>query len=256
MSSKCAHCIYGSHITETHYCKYLALTGCSRLKVVYKRLGVDHVTDEVREAMRPEHCTVFVPGPPIRDDEVRRFAVISSDPERARRAEEIRRKSQERERILRKSKKGKELKPRSEWDRGEARKLWEEGCSDGEIARRLGTSSSAVWYWRKNEGLPAVEKSNEIAKREALWRQGLTDKEIAARCGITLRCVQKWRYYHKLENNRKPNETQIQAREKREKMLAAWERGLTDREIAAEVGTSLQAVIGWRGRHHLLVNKR
>ena len=43
-------------------CAYIQITGKSRLKEVYKRLDVDRLTDEVREALRPENCLCFREG--------------------------------------------------------------------------------------------------------------------------------------------------------------------------------------------------
>ena len=41
------------------------------------------------------------------------------------------------------------------WDTEKARALYDEKLSDAEIAGRIGTTASAVAYWRRGLGLPA-----------------------------------------------------------------------------------------------------
>ena len=40
-------------------CDYFAATGKSRVLEAYKRLGVDEMTDEARELLRPKNCPCF-----------------------------------------------------------------------------------------------------------------------------------------------------------------------------------------------------
>ena len=53
------------------------------------------------------------------------------------------------------TKKGSAYMKRREWDTEEARTLYDEKLSDAEIAGRVGTTASAVAYWRRSLGLPA-----------------------------------------------------------------------------------------------------
>lgn len=62
---RCKSCVFRA---ESNYgysgsCSYIQITGESRLKKVYKRLGVKEITDEVREAMKPENCRQYIRGP-------------------------------------------------------------------------------------------------------------------------------------------------------------------------------------------------
>ena len=60
---RCDECIYrGVFNGQTEGCAYIQITGKSRLAMVYKRLKVDHITDEVRKAMDPARCRQFVRG--------------------------------------------------------------------------------------------------------------------------------------------------------------------------------------------------
>lgn len=61
---KCDRCVYQGSINGTGGgCAYIQITGKSRLAKVYKKLGVNHITDEVRKLMDPARCKQFVPGP-------------------------------------------------------------------------------------------------------------------------------------------------------------------------------------------------
>lgn len=44
---------------------------------------------------------------------------------------------------------------RKDWDTVQARALYDQGCTDRQIAAELGTSVSAVGYWRRKLHLPA-----------------------------------------------------------------------------------------------------
>ena len=53
------------------------------------------------------------------------------------------------------TKKGSAFMKRRGWDTERARTLYDEKLSDAEIAGRVGTTASAVAYWRRGLGLPA-----------------------------------------------------------------------------------------------------
>lgn len=61
---RCQDCAY--RMTDNNGlcqgCAYIQITGRSRLKEAYRRLGVNHPTEEVREALRPENCTHYRKG--------------------------------------------------------------------------------------------------------------------------------------------------------------------------------------------------
>ena len=65
---RCLSCAYRSADSNgwTEGCGFIQITGQSRLKEVYQRLGVHEITDEVREAMRPENCRHYQKGKPNR----------------------------------------------------------------------------------------------------------------------------------------------------------------------------------------------
>lgn len=53
------------------------------------------------------------------------------------------------------TKKGSAFMKRREWDTDKAKALYDQKLSDAEIAGRVGTTASAVAYWRRGLGLPA-----------------------------------------------------------------------------------------------------
>lgn len=53
------------------------------------------------------------------------------------------------------TKKGSAFMKRREWDTEKAKALYDQKLSDAEIAGRVGTTASAVAYWRRGLGLPA-----------------------------------------------------------------------------------------------------
>lgn len=64
---RCELCIYRGTINgQDAGCAYLQITGKSRLAKVYKRLGVNHITDEVHEELKPENCRHYQKGKPNR----------------------------------------------------------------------------------------------------------------------------------------------------------------------------------------------
>ena len=51
-------------------------------------------------------------------------------------------------------------------DRTIERKLYDAGMNDYEIARAIGVRSSAIWLWRRNEGLPPNARVGAPKKKE------------------------------------------------------------------------------------------
>lgn len=83
--------------------------------------------------------------------------------------------------------------------------LYNQGLSDGAIARELGTTKSGVSAWRRRNDLPAncssIVSPEEDQKRRVLLQRGLTDAEVANQCGVTPAAINLWRQRHGIRTN-------------------------------------------------------
>lgn len=65
------------------------------------------------------------------------------------------------------TKKGSAFMKRREWDTEKAKALHDQKLSDAEIAGKVGTTASAVSYWRRGLGLPANPGTRPLPQEEA-----------------------------------------------------------------------------------------
>ena len=292
MSCRCTSCVWRGDPSERSKtrpgCAYIQHTGKSRLKEVYRRLGVNHMTDEVREAMKPEHCTVYKRGPRQELNE-KKIALEGGLPYMRKGGEAIPH-PKTRELPMQgsqapgrgagaaeapivtgasagdtpktpkgggKRKPPKEQtpprapKPRAPWIE-QARELYRLGLTDGEIAKRVGTGTQNICFWRKREGLPSNYRPKRNEDFMPLYRQGLSDGEIAAATGKEKRYVQKWRARWGLPYN--PSKREKACREDQRRRRELYDRGLSDREIAEETGAKISTVTSWRDNFGLAPN--
>lgn len=65
---RCLSCAYrnADHQAGVEGCRFIQITGQSRLKDAYQRFGVNNITEEVHEALKPENCRFYQEGPPKR----------------------------------------------------------------------------------------------------------------------------------------------------------------------------------------------
>lgn len=77
----------------------------------------------------------------------------------------------------------------------EFRALWDEGKTDGEIAKEMRCSKDTVVNWRHAEGLTFRRKRAPITRSELLedWKAGMSDKKIAAKHGVSPTTVNRLR---------------------------------------------------------------
>jgi phosphomannomutase len=88
-------------------------------------------------------------------------------------------------------------------------KLYNQGLSDGDIAKIEGSQDSSVRYWREKNNLEAnpstrtieIEKKNKI--RMDLYNQGFVDSQIAKLTNTSSSNIATWRKYRKLKSNSK-----------------------------------------------------
>ena len=283
MSRRCEKCVWRADSIPGNRgpgCAYIQHTGKSRLKEVYERLGVNHVTDAVREAMKPENCRHFQSGarhphaemrilldgsPTEKSGPPRASAPTGSPAEKSGtpRASAPTGSSTEKSGTPRAkapaAKAAAPAKPRkpraSAWDKDAALELWKQGLLDPQIGEQLGVSSSTIERWRHENHLTSnYSRSPRTSELLALWRDGKTDREIAAETGMKLKKVQDWRNGRRLKRN-------PELRELKQKAAMAWRRALydagkTDREIAEALGIQRGTVTVWRWNLGLPANVR
>ena len=149
-------------------CCYHAIEGKSRIAQIYKELGVTKVTDEVRERLRPKNCRFYEHG----------------------------RSRAEKKQMLLPGSSGRSP-CKMDAHEAEARRLYDEGLQDAQIAEKLGLSKVTVFEWRKKKGLPAHPKESRMRQHEdearRLYDEGKTDREIGDAVGVTTSTVFRWR---------------------------------------------------------------
>jgi DNA-binding NarL/FixJ family response regulator len=267
MSRRCEKCVWRADTIPGNRgpgCAYIQHTGKSRLKEVYERLGVKHVTDAVREAMKPENCRHFQSGARHPHAEMR-ILLDGSPTEKngpprtsAPTGSQAEKNGPPRPKApaAKAAAPAKPRKPRTaKWDKEAALELWKQGLLDPQIGERLGVSSSTIERWRHENHLTSnYSRSPRTSELLALWRDGKTDREIAAETGMKLKKVQDWRNGRRLKRN-------PELRELEQKAAMAWRRALydagkTDREIAEALGIQRGTVTVWRWNLRLPANVR
>lgn|GEM_PF-1695043 len=104
----------------------------------------------------------------------------------------------------------KQTRKRTLWDKQEELlTLYKQGLNDFEIAEKIGVTNNAIYYWRKQNDLPANvgrgrhsnPKKIDREKLQALHDQGYTDKEIGAALHCSPMTVLNWRRQNHLLKN-------------------------------------------------------
>ena len=98
--------------------------------------------------------------------------------------------------------------------------------------------------------MTATYKEAEYAKRLELYRQGMTDGEIARATDYSPKAIRSWRNRFGLPRNIKPVDHKLQAY-KQEQRLKMSEAGYTDKQMAAALGLTPNAIAAWRRQNGL-----
>lgn len=153
--------------------------------------------------------------------------------------------------------------PKALWDQTLARKLYQKGATDAEIADAVGLSRQAVARWRKQNGLQSKHQpinagrplKMDLEELRRLHAEGLSDSEIAERLGSGRAWVAELRLRMHLPANRHmPNDKERQARY--QKMMELYQMGLNDAEIARAVFVLTPSVCSWRKKNGLPANRK
>lgn len=176
-------CKYRACVERGGGCDYLGMTGKSRLKAVYDLLGVERLPDEqiLKEPLlRSKNCPVFEPRPK---------GFVKQGPKNI---------------ALPGTRPKKKEEPRKAHNKGAfsfntaaALRGYQEGLNDVEIAERVGTRRSNIYWWRKVNGLKAncEQHKQTFSEEEAnrLYEDGLSDKKIGKALGVSDETIYKWR---------------------------------------------------------------
>lgn len=138
-------------------CAYIQVTGRSRLAAIYEQLGVDHMTPEAEELLRPENCPFYKKGKRVSRERqgvplMPRFAPSVDYVERWHGGEDPEGAEVPEGEVVAKPRRGRPCTV----DHERALELYRQGLSDKKIADALGeVSDSAVRAWRLRNGLKA-----------------------------------------------------------------------------------------------------
>ena len=189
---KCWTCKYaaGEFSTLGRYCNYAFITGRSRLRQVYRELGISYLNDEARKLMSGEHCRFYEPLPGAKADEEK----IRARELYRERMREVKRESYERM-MGRGPERKRSEGPGEKYNWVMARRLYNEGKTDREIARELGCRTGTVNAWRHREGLAAHGNVPKYDKARALElvKSGATEAEVARELGCSKSAVKSWK---------------------------------------------------------------
>lgn len=131
-------------------------------------------------------------------------------------------------------------------------KWWNEGCSKGEISRRLDISVHAISHKIAALNLPEQEipadgwTKEKVAKLRELWPAGATMKEIKAATGKGKSAIIA--KVRRLGIPKRPNPVIKWSVESEDLLTKLWHEGYSTEEIGRRVGFSGPAVIGKAAR--------
>lgn len=185
MSSRCKSCMYraADGAGSGGGCAYLQITGKSRLKSVYKRLGVNWMTDAVRAAGLQKRRALYDQG--LTDQEIaRRLGLKTQTVTKWRWDMGLGVNDAERRRPI--------------VDGARLKQLYREGLTDRQIAAQMGLKVDTVRSWRQRRHMPVNQdhKGHRITwetKALQLHAVGKTDLEIAKAVGRSRSSVSMWR---------------------------------------------------------------
>lgn len=138
--------------------------------------------------------------------------------------------------------------------------LYEKGMSDGEIARELKMSASAVRQWRVANCLPPHVSAETLrlrqmgAERMELYNAGMSDREIAEVVGCTPDNIATWRGKKGMPPNPGNDKGRHVPPEQEALRMELYKQGLSDSQAAEQCGLTTMGFARWRQRHKLPAN--
>lgn len=135
--------------------------------------------------------------------------------------------------------------------------LYNQGMSDGEIARELNMSASAVRQWRVANSLPPHVPAETMRIRQMglqrmeLYNTGMSDREIAEVVGCSPDNIATWRGKQGLPPHPGKGKARRVPPEQEALRMRLYEQGLPDSQAAKECGLTTMGYTRWRQRHKL-----
>lgn len=135
--------------------------------------------------------------------------------------------------------------------------MYKQGETDEQIASVLGLKAWQIAHWRKKNNLSRVRggygrpRSFDEQKAAELHKQGKTDSEIAAAVNVSRQTISSWRNELGLKINSARTATPRGCKVDWAAAMPLYEKGLTDKQIAAQLGCSHKTVCKWRRKNGL-----
>ena len=208
-------------------CNYISITGHSRVKAVYEKLGIVQMTDEARKMLHDgSQCPCFCFGKRLPAGPAMTKVVIR-DPERVNAPS---------------FDWGKARGDGARFDQKKALKLWKECVPDRLIAQQLGVTKATIWSWRHRNGLGArIQPRLPDEEIRKLYEKGLTDRQIGEALGLSGMQIARWRDHRDL-----PVHAAERIKVDYEAVRRLYKQGLPDTRIAKEAHCHPQSVQRWR----------
>lgn len=148
---------------------------------------------------------------------------------------------------------------RMKWDTAFAKRMYDRGATDEEIAKAVGAGIAELKSYRKRKWGKANCKAGKSSRAKwdtrkgfELYKQGLPDAEIARELGITTKTLSNYRAYHWGARNASKNKGGRPyggTGWDKGKGFALYMQGVKDAEIARQLGATEAAVANYRRRH-------
>ena len=145
-----------------------------------------------------------------------------------------------------------------------AYQLYKDGKNDTQIAEACGVPRHNIANWRLRRNLPGQPDANKTRRRTylpkrtfdekkalALYRAGKFDREIAEAVTVSPQTISRWRKAWGLKAHAQSQNMGCPPQYDWELALSLYEKCLSDREIAKEIGCAYQTVNSWRHRNEL-----
>ena len=185
-------CVNDSHGNHTKSCDCLYKGHGSRVAWAYKKLGVNKMTQEVRDWLDQEECPFYEK----KDEETKSTGETKSGGGTTD-ADAMPKESKRRGR------------PPAVLPEEKLMEAYKRGLNDADIAIEVGIEQDKVTRWRKKQKLESnytfyrtrTARAVNESLLERLYRSGMGDTEIAVNAKVSMTQVRNWRERNRLRRN-------------------------------------------------------